>query len=265
MRKTALLPAILLVLATLSGCASTGGQEGGFNLISLDEEWAMRDDLMRQVAREMRVVDDASAVAYLNQVGRRLAGETPLGNRPWDFGIIQDDAVNAFNLPGGLVYVNVGLIRQAETLDQLTGVLAHEIGHGAARHGTQQMTRAYGLNVLAAIALGQDPGASEQVLAQVVGAGVLSNYSRDAENEADQLGVGYAYRAGYDPRGMVLIFRDLLELRSRRPTRVEQFFSSHPLTEDRIQRIEAAVEQLPARRSLAHDTPDYQRFRSRFN
>ena len=262
-RTTFAVATILFALAT--GCASTGVSEGGgLNLVSLEEEWRMRDDLHAQVQQEMRLVNDRNALNYVNTVGRRIAAQTPLGNRRWDFYIVQDDRINAFNLPGGLVYVNSGLIEEADSLDQLAGVLAHEISHGAARHGTQLMTRAYGYNALAGILLGRDPGQAEQIVAQLVGSGVLANYGRSAENEADRLGVQYVSQAGYDPRGMLTFFRKLLDERQRRPSQVEQFFASHPLTEQRIANVEAAIASQPRRASLTRDTRGYQSFRSRF-
>ncbi|HVR99292.1 MAG TPA: M48 family metallopeptidase [Thermoanaerobaculia bacterium] len=257
------LPIVLTALIVF-GCAGSSVQAGGFNLVSLDQEWQMREDLRAQVAHEYRLVNDPQALAYINEVGRRIAAQTPYGNRRWDFGIVDDSSVNAFNLPGGLVYVHSGLIAEADTLDQLVGVLAHEIGHGASRHGTQLMSRAYGYNLLAGLALGRNASQTKQILAQVVGAGVMTDYSRDAEREADRLGVNYAYRAGYDPDGAADFFRQLLDLRQRRPTRVEQFFSSHPLTEERIHNVETAAASLSRGRNLIDDTQAYQRFRSRF-
>ena len=261
-RRTTL-AAMTLLFALAYGCASTGVSEGGgFNLVSLEEEWRMRDELHAQVTREMRLVNDRNAQSYINTVGRRIASQTPLGNRRWDFYLVQNDQVNAFNLPGGLVYVNAGLVREADTLDELASVMAHEIGHGASRHGTQLMTRAYGYNAIAGLLLGRNAGQTQQLLAQLVGTGILTDYSRDAENEADRLGVAYMYQAGYDPRGASSFMKELLGLRRSRPNAVSQFFSSHPLTEDRIRNIDAAIAKLPRKASLTHDTPNYQRFRS---
>jgi predicted Zn-dependent protease len=256
--------AVLALLASTTACGSVGvGGGDGLNLLSVDQEWAMRDDLRRQVAQKYRVLDDRSATAYLNRIGREIAGRTALGNRRWDFGLVDDPKVNAFNLPGGLVYVNAGLVREADRLDQLTGVLAHEVGHGVARHGTEMMTRAYGLELLASIALGRDPSQGEQVLAQVVGTGVLNNYSRAAEREADELGVRFTHAAGFDPRGMPDFFRKLQARRQRDPNAVERFFSSHPVDAERIADTEALIGALPAKRSLVRDSPEFQKFRSR--
>lgn len=264
--RTLAIPSTLLVvvlsLAALAGTQNVG--EAALNLVSVDQEWAMRDELVAQVAQEKPLVNDRASVDYLNTVGRRIAGQTSLGNRRWDFYIVRDSTVNAFNLPGGLIFVNSGLIAEAESLDQLAGVIAHEIGHGAARHGTQLMTRAYGYNLIAALALGQNPSQGKQIAAQLLGTGILTNYSRGAEREADRLGVNYTYRAGYDPEGMETFFGKLGNLRQRRPSKVEQFFSSHPLTEERVRIVDSEIARLPRNASLTHDTRGYQQFRSRF-
>ena len=253
-------PALVAVLLSLTLGASLA-EAKGVNLVSLQQEWSMRNDLHAQVQQQYRLVNDRAAQQYLNQVGRRIAAQTPLGELPWDFFIVDDPSVNAFNLPGGLVYVNRGLIAEADSLDQLAGVLAHEIGHGASRHGTQLMTRSYGYNLLAGLLLGRDAGQGQRLLAQLVGTGMLTKYGREAENEADRLGVEYAARAGYNPRGAADFFRQLLDMRKRRPTKVEQFFSTHPLTETRIQNVENAASRYGNRGT--RDTRDFQQFRSR--
>jgi len=250
--------AVLIVI--LLGCAGTAGARGAFNLMSLDQEWGMRNDLRAQVSQQAQVLDSS----YLNTVGRRIAAQTPYGNRRWDFAIVRDNTVNAFNLPGGLVYVNSGLIAEADTLSELAGVLAHEIGHGAARHGTQLMTRAYGYNAIAGLLLGRNPSQGKQIAAQLLGTGILTNYSREAEREADRLGVHYTYQAGYDPEGMVDFYGEMLDMRKRKPSKVEQFFSSHPVTEERVQIIRAEMSRLPRRSSLTTDTNNFQHFRSQF-
>ncbi|HSF42361.1 MAG TPA: M48 family metalloprotease, partial [Thermoanaerobaculia bacterium] len=123
---------------------------------------------------------------------------------------------------------------------------------------------AYGYNILAGLLLGRDAGQGKQLVAQLVGTGILTDYSRDAEHEADRAGVGYMYRAGFNPEGMAEFFRTMGSLRSRKPSKVEQFFSSHPLTESRIANVEAEVSRLPNRRGLTSDTREYQRMRSRY-
>ncbi len=261
MRRTRLM--ILILLVPIAGCAALSVEQGGFNLVSLDEEWLMRDDLMKQVEQEYELSSDPRMLAYLETIGTRLVAQTGLADRAWTFGIVVDDGVNAFNLPGGLVYVNAGLIQNASTLDQFTAVLGHEIAHGAARHGTQLMTRQMGIDLLSSVLFGDDPGERERVLAGLVAGGTLSSYGRDAEREADRLGIGFAYTAGYDPEGAIVMFQMLLSLRQGKPSSVGQFFSSHPLTEERIAHAERIAAGLPDSPSLTHDTPEYQEFRQR--
>ncbi len=114
---------------------------------------------------------------------------------------MDDPAVNAFNIPGGHVYVNTGLVEAAPDAAAFAGVLAHEIGHGVARHGTEQLTKVYGINILGGVLLGQNPKAYEQILAQILAGGAVARFSRADESEADELGVRYSYEAGLRPDG----------------------------------------------------------------
>jgi predicted Zn-dependent protease len=254
----------LLGVLLMAGCAELlPVRQGGFNLISLDEEWKMGADLAREIEKKETLVRDPEALAYLNRIGGRLVRQTPLAGRPWQFHIIEGEEVNAFNIPGGHVYVHTGLIREATSLDQLTGVMAHEVAHGAARHGTQLATRQAGYSTLASLILGKNPKRYEKLLGNLAGTGVLMDYSRDAEREADRLGVRYAYDSGYAPQGMVDFLRKLLAMRERKPTHVERFFSSHPVTEERVATVEALAAELPPT-ALVRNTPDYSKFRERF-
>jgi predicted Zn-dependent protease len=171
--------------------------------------------------------------------------QTELAGMPWEFHVVADPEVNAFNVPGGHVYVNTGLIATADNASELAAVVAHEVAHGVSRHGTEQLTRGYGLNLLAGLVLGEDPAAYERLLAQLAGAGTIARFSRGAETEADDLGYAYMVRAGYHPRGMQTIFEELLSRRRSSPGAVERFFATHPLTEDRIDRVRERIAREP--------------------
>jgi len=254
MRRTSLRLAFLLFLTSLSlGSLLLGGCASGFNLVSVDEEWEMGRQLEQDVARQVDVLNDATLTSYVNQIGQRIINQTELSNRPWRFHVVRDDAINAFNVPGGLVYVNTGLIAAADNTAELAGVIAHEVAHGAARHGTERMTQAYGLNVAAALLLGQDPGLGAQIAAQIAGGGAIAKFSRDDEREADVRGVRYMARAGYNPEGMATMFEKLVADRRRDPSSVEQFFSTHPLTEDRITDVRREARKYPARGLTTND------------
>jgi predicted Zn-dependent protease len=244
-----------LFLAVFTGvaaaaCASSGVNKGDFNLISYQEEWQLGAQLEQDIARQMRLSNDATVVNYVTLIGQRLVNQTELAQAPWEFHVVVDPQVNAFNIPGGHVYVNTGLICATDNVAELAGVMGHEISHGVSRHATEQLSKAYGANIVLGLALGGNPPIYQQILAQIVAGGTFAKFSRDAEREADHLGVLYMYNAGYDPVGMTTMFQELISRRDSRPSSVESFFSSHPVTEERIQSVQAQIQQLPPKQNL---------------
>lgn len=252
----ALIPLVLL----LAACASGGG---GFNLISIEEEWQLGARLARDIEQQMPMVRDPQALAYVNRVGRQMVAQTNMANLPFEFHIVNDPSVNAFAIPGGHVYVHTGLIAAADNASELAGVIAHEVSHITARHATEQLSRQYGISILASLVLGQNPAAYQQILAQILAAGALARYSRAAEEEADRLGLQAMHAAGYNPQGMVTMFEELLARQQRQPGAVERFFSSHPLTQDRIREAQARINGLPPRTGLVTDEAEFRSVRNR--
>lgn len=254
-------PVLILALLVNASCGSGGG---GFNLMSVEEEWRLGEQISQDVARQVRLLNDPEALAYVNRVGQALVSQTNMGQLPWRFHIVDDPAINAFNIPGGHVYVNRGLITAADNASEFAGVLGHELSHGVLRHGTQQLSRQYGLSILASVVLGQNPGALQQIAAQIVGTGALARFSREHEREADELGVQMMAKAGYNPQGMVTMFEELLANEKSQPGKVAQFFSTHPLTRDRINEVTKIIQRMgnPSGRT---DEASYQSIRRRLS
>jgi len=245
------------------GCASQGVNKGQFNIVSLQDEWELGAQLEKDLDGQLRIIHDREAEAYINSIGQQIVAQTEMKELPWKFHLVSEQQVNAFNIPGGHVYVYAGLIQESSELSELVGVMAHEISHGVSRHGTEQLSKQYGIAIVASLVLGQNPAIYQQIVASIVANGAMARFSRDAEREADRLGVHYMYEAGYDPEGMVSMFRNLLEVRQRKPSSLEQFFSSHPLTEDRIQYTRQEVSKLQRRDDLVMNTTAYRTFRNR--
>ena len=247
----------------IAGCASTGPNKGQFNVVSLQEEWQLGQRLNRDVSRQMPVANDARANEYINLVGQRLAATTYYRELPWHFHIVEDPAINAFTIPGGHIYVNTGLIKAADNVAELAGVIAHELGHGVSRHGTEMLTKQYGFSMVAGLVLGNNPAVYQQLLAQIVGGGLFAKYSRDAEREADTRGVQEMYDAGYDPTGMVTMFQELLAQEKSHPSGLAKFFASHPLTEERIANVRAQIATLPPKQNLILQDSRFDDFKAR--
>jgi predicted Zn-dependent protease len=256
---------VLLLAFALSGCTCNRDSvnRGDLNLVSLDDEWALGNDLAAEVAAQVAFVEDPVVQAYLDRMGQQLAAQTELADREWTFTVVDDPAVNAFALPGGHVYVNSGLILAAESPDELASVVGHEVAHGVARHATERMVKAYGLQLVAGLVLGDDPGFVREIVAGLVGQGALARFSRKDELEADALGLQFMAGAGYDPDGMPAMFETLLETRARRPLLFERWFQTHPLTEDRIGAAVEAAAALPEPPTPAPAEPAFARVQRR--
>ncbi|MGB3545169.1 M48 family metallopeptidase [Rubrivirga sp.] len=234
----------LAALALLTGCATLGGA----NYYSVDDEWQAGRQLEDQLARQLPLTNDRTLTRYINDIGQRMARQTELGDRPWRFYVVRDDAINAFNVPGGLVYINTGLIAQVGSASELAGAIAHEVAHGVARHGTQRLSAANELNQVAgAIGLG---GGAEGLAAQIAAQGAFASFSRRDEREADRLGVQIMARSGWDPDGLA----DLLErLASAERGGGVAFFRTHPLSSDRMQDVRQLARRYDGQRLVRDD------------
>lgn len=242
---------------TITGCA-----------ISTQQEVELGTSYSRQINAQLPIVRDAEANRYVSLLGESIARVADERNLDWHFFIVDSKEVNAFAVPGGYVYVNRGLIEHTTKMSQLAGVLAHEIGHVTERHSVEQMEKAQTANagltltcILTRVCESQAAGA----VINVGGGLAFAKFSRDAEREADRVGLQYVVAAGIDPRGVPEMFRILLEERRRRPAGVEAWFATHPLAEDRIADTEAHIATFsPAQlRNLTADTRAYQGFRQR--
>ncbi len=249
-----------LVLATaflLAGCATTGINRGDFNVVSIDEEWQMGRQLQAEVARQVRLSSDAALNAYVTRMGQRIVAQTEMANLPWTFQVVEDDAINAFNIPGGHVYINTGLIANARNASELAGVMAHEITHGVSRHGTEQLSKQYGVSALLGLA-GQDPN----LLTEIAAGLIFAKYSRGAERESDTYGIRFMTAAGYDPHGMVGLF-ETLQAESGGGNRNLAFLSSHPLTADRIQAARQQIAGMTLPSGLVTNDSEFNRVKAR--
>src|SRR5215510_2618842 len=139
----AILGLIFVIALTASAADSRSKLKPGWNLFSPQQDVEMGREVSRQAERELPMLNDRQGNAYIDALGRRLAAHAPGEKYPYQFKIVNDTAINAFALPGGFVYVNRGAVEAAENEAQLAGVMAHEIGHVALRHGTNQASKSY--------------------------------------------------------------------------------------------------------------------------
>ena len=217
----------------------------GMNFYSLEDEIALGRQLAGEVERQAKIVDDPAIAEYVNRIGQNLARNSDV-NVPVTVKVIDDPQVNAFALPGGFVFVHTGLLLKADNEAEVAGVLAHELAHVAARHGTRQASRGQIAN-LASIPLVFMGGWGGYAARQAAGLAVpltFLKYSRNFEREADLLGLQYLYKAGYDPAAMVDFFEKLEAMEKEKPGTMAELFRSHPITSERVKHTQKNIQDL---------------------
>ncbi len=248
-------------------------KEGQEKDIKTGEE-AVRD--MKASGMMPPEVEDEELTAYVNQLAKKIADHSDL-QVPLRLTVLDSDEINAFAMPGGLLFVNAGLIAKAETESELAGVIAHEIAHVTARHGARLMKKANIANIFfqaaqvaAMVFTGGVVGVGAYYALQYgfFGLGMVLNLtllgvSRDYEEEADQLGAQYAWNAGYDPKGFVSFFDKMASEKGY--VQSASFFRTHPPFFERIVSTFSEIEYLPAKRDLIVDSTAFRQARERLN
>jgi predicted Zn-dependent protease len=218
------------------------GTFSNWNFTSLEKEIALGRELAAEIERQVRLVDDPVISEYVNRVGQNIVRNSD-AQVPFTFKVIEDDSINAFALPGGFVFVNTGILLRADEEAEVAGVLAHEIAHVTARHGTENSTKSQIINIasIPLIFLGGVVGFGIRQAAGLIIPMQYMSFSRGAEEEADYLGIQYAYKTGYDPGAAVTFFEKIQALETAKPGTISSLFASHPPTENRIEKTQENI------------------------
>src|SRR5438046_15867 len=195
----------------------------GVNLFSLEREISLGKSLAQEVERSSKMIDDPVVTEYVNRVGQNLVRNSD-ARVPFTIKVIDSDEINAFALPGGFFYVNSGLILRAQEESELAGVMAHEIAHVAARHGTKNATKGELMQLASIPAMIFIPySMAGYAMYQGLNLAIpltFLKFSRDAEREADFLGLQYMYKTGYDPNSYVTFFERIQSDEKRGPATI---------------------------------------------
>jgi predicted Zn-dependent protease len=235
--------------------------------LSERQEIELGREAAAQVEREQPILEDERVESYIDDLGQFLVEYSGRKNIAYQFKVVDSAEINAFALPGGFIYVNRGLIEEADNESELVGVMGHEIGHVVERHSVDQVKRAQltglGLGVLDLFVGGKGTtGELANIAGQMVASGAFMKYSRDAEREADRVGAQNVYDAGWDPRGMMTFFEKLAALGKRHPNAIESFFSTHPKPDERAHNITELIASFPADETLREDSERFHEIKS---
>ena len=232
-----------LLAATLVVAACGGGSEAS-------DYAATRADA-DQLERALPIVTDRAATAALEAIGSSLVDASGPREHPWRFRLVRDTTLNAFALPGGFVYVHTATVRAAKDVDELAGVMGHEVAHARLRHGAKQREAQTVGSVAIALFCGITgwcSGAVTQAAIRVGASAAFSKFSREDELQADSAGLLIAAQAGYDPAGIIRFFETLQRTEETAGPSVLQFFASHPMEKTRIARAKRLLPEAAAAR-----------------
>ncbi len=237
----------------------------GVNFYSYEKEIQLGREMAQEVERQSMLLEDPVIGEYVNRIGQNLVNNSD-AKVPFTIKVLDSDEVNAFALPGGFLFVNSGLVLKAQNEAELAGVMAHEIAHVAARHGTRQASRAELANYLSIplIFVGGGWGYAVQTAASALIPMGFLKFSRGFESQADMLGLEYMYHAGYDPTAFVDFFERVEAMEKARPGLAAQMFSSHPMTQQRIAAAQKRIQaNLPPREQYVLNTSEFMEVRAR--
>ncbi len=239
--------------------------KGSWNMISLEKEIALGKSLAQEIERQVKLLNDPEITEYVSRVGQNLVRNSD-SKVPFTIKVVDSDEINAFALPGGFFYVNSGLVTAADEESELAGVMAHEIAHVAARHGTEQYTKGTIANyaTLPLIFLGGGLGYGLYQAAGFLIPLQFLHFSRKAETEADFLGLQYMYKTGYDPTSFVSFFEKIQAQEKKKPGKLAKAFSTHPPTGDRIEKTQANIATiLPENQQYVLNTSEFDKIKGK--
>lgn len=247
----------LLATIFLSGCATMynpATQKEELILIDTSSEVFLGRNMDYRITQSYYIVKDIQINERVNVIGKKIAQVSDRQDLIYRFRVIKDEEINAFTTPGGYIYIHTGLLEKVND-DELAAVLAHEIGHVAARHIVKKLQAKIGYDILMSFAFGRG-GAEDLQKAINVTFNLLSlGYGREDEFLADKLGIKYASQAGFDPQGMVSLFKKLQELEKNRAFATPLFLRSHPPLKDRIKRAQEEIANLKLKQEVSQNNP----------
>lgn len=262
--------ALMLACSSLmfTGCATVAKVElaAADALIPPSQEAELGAQYAVEIEKEVAVFNDPEATAWVEGLGKLLVEYSPPCEQNFTFKVAADPALNAFAIPGGFCYVNVGLIAAADNEAEVAAVMGHEVNHVVRRHGMRGLVRAYGFQMVSdrLTAAGGSAGQLASFVTETGGVLTVRRFGREDEREADTYGVEAMYHAGFDPRAAVTFFEKLKAAGGGGDSgMLGQLLSTHPATQERIDNIKAQIATYPLTGKERLDSAEFQRVRAR--
>lgn len=220
------------------------GKVGGKSVLSVstEQEVELGKQVAAEVEKEYGVLQEPKYNDIVQNVGKTIAEVAPRKDVQYNFTVLKTDEVNAMAAPGGFVFVNKGLLDYIDfDKDALAFAMGHEVGHVVARHAAKMLEKELKTDIAITVLTQSEKWSRALSIARDL---TFLGYGRDNEFEADEWGLKLAYAAGYDPQGAVRFFQKLMKDEKGKPSKLAVFFSTHPPTQDRLNRVQAQIKKL---------------------
>lgn len=238
---------LIILLLFFAGCATYYNpitQKTEYTLYSEQDEVDLGESIDKKICKEFEIIKTPKNI---ETIGRKISGVCDRPDIPYTFRVIKKKEINAFAIPGGFVYIYTGLIEKAWSDDELACIIGHEITHIVNRDGVHRLQTNLLYSIPSAILFGSGRHKAIQQSVDTVFSLSMLKYSREDELRADKFGVTYAFRAGYNPEGMITFFKKLEEIEKKNPAGQLVFLRSHPVVKERIKNVQETIEKLKSK------------------
>ena len=254
MKKLILFPILIILILA---CVTTGpGGKKSLILIPTATEVDIGKEVAHDVESTEKVLKNPTVQNYVNRVGQKIVKVCDRKDIKYSFKVLDSEEINAFACPGGFIYIYKGLLKTMDNKAQLAAVLAHEVGHVVARHSIKRLQAMYGYAIVMEVALGDKMGKTARQMVDAATGLILLGYGRENEYEADNYGILYEKKAGYNPKGMIQLFEKFKKMEGRPPSSFEKLLSSHPPAGDRIKNGNKQIKKIGGT-NLPYYTDEY--------
>jgi predicted Zn-dependent protease len=245
---------IFLVLLILCSCQSAHKKTGTLNFISVDEELDLGKSLLLEASKNLKLLRNQVILGYLNQVGQEIGLQSDWNGLTYTIHVINESDLNHFSFPGGNIFIYRGIIDSSQSVCEVALVIAHEIAHIANRDGIHRVAQKYGYAFAAQSLIGHNPEIASQIVSQLYSEGTILDYSSEEEYAADLKAIKYAWKANYDPSGILEI---LETIRTTESTKTALLRKTHPSTRARYKKARIEIRHAPYKSNLRKDTPEF--------